>query len=583
MPKSVKVLFFFDGTGGDQDYYRAMETQSWIPLSVPPAPSAADNIFEQRPLSFHAPSQFFAEDTVRVYLSGSTFAKVGGGIPGVGNLGLFPNLAVGVENLLKHFKEKSTKKNDTSPETASIAADDASEASHEPNPACELDLASLKACFGEAVTIVKPASLQEENTVRPACIGLIGFSRGAVSTFMAAKALNSKEVTREIPVDIFADQPVPGNFVNYPGSNGYAGSDLSQCENIRSCHISLGCYHTQKLRSHERLFYKQLVPTLPPSTDCSIEYIPLHQHAVNHFTNATLLKKIAEKNTLSGYFKSTDGLAPKAAFNRAWKERLALCSDGFIPSTLQRQPHYQGTKQNKQPPTVDPDLLAHMKAVLQEEYEARKTAYSDLFKEFEDCNLEEDLFNNQNALLCLYRVLYEAKQLIDGISEKLPTDCKKYQNLSYGSFNDFHKILFRSVPSEKFISHTFFSTLACLKKSLKPSEEADPREIAKAKEGVLAAYKTALTTAANILEKEANLSMDRKAIIRQFANAVVKFVALCLFPISLLVYSLTSTHRNPFNFFSTTRTTRNLHAGIEVLGIGAKSELGTVNKIRSGY
>ncbi|CDZ79242.1 hypothetical protein BN59_03560 [Legionella massiliensis] len=71
-------------------------------------------------------------------------------------------------------------------------------------------------------------------------ITLCGYSRGAVTCFEVAKELN--KIAPTIPVDIVADQPVPGNFYSGPGSNVASISDCSNLNNLRNVSIILGAY-----------------------------------------------------------------------------------------------------------------------------------------------------------------------------------------------------------------------------------------------------------------------------------------------------------------------------------------------------
>ncbi|CDZ77433.1 hypothetical protein BN59_01716 [Legionella massiliensis] len=71
-------------------------------------------------------------------------------------------------------------------------------------------------------------------------ITLCGYSRGAVTCFEVAKELN--KIAPTIPVDIVADQPVPGNFYSGPGSNVASVADCSNLNNLRNVSIILGAY-----------------------------------------------------------------------------------------------------------------------------------------------------------------------------------------------------------------------------------------------------------------------------------------------------------------------------------------------------
>ncbi|KTC84497.1 hypothetical protein [Legionella brunensis] len=71
-------------------------------------------------------------------------------------------------------------------------------------------------------------------------ITLCGYSRGAVTCFEVARVLN--KIAPHIPVDIVADQPVPGNCYQGPGTNAGSIADCSDLTNIRNVSVILGAY-----------------------------------------------------------------------------------------------------------------------------------------------------------------------------------------------------------------------------------------------------------------------------------------------------------------------------------------------------
>lgn len=71
-------------------------------------------------------------------------------------------------------------------------------------------------------------------------ITLCGYSRGAVTCFEVAKQLN--KIAPNIPVDIVADQPVPGNLYQAPGTNASSVADCSDLKNLRNVSVILGSY-----------------------------------------------------------------------------------------------------------------------------------------------------------------------------------------------------------------------------------------------------------------------------------------------------------------------------------------------------
>lgn len=71
-------------------------------------------------------------------------------------------------------------------------------------------------------------------------ITLCGYSRGAVTCFEVARQLN--QIAPNIPVNIVADQPVPGNLYQTAGSNAASVADCSDLTNLKKVSIILGSY-----------------------------------------------------------------------------------------------------------------------------------------------------------------------------------------------------------------------------------------------------------------------------------------------------------------------------------------------------
>lgn len=123
---------------------------------------------------------------------------------------------------------------------------------------------------------------------------LCGFSRGAVTCFEVAKVLN--RIAPEIPVDIVADQPVPGNMYPFPGSNAISIADCSDLKNLKNVTIILGAYtgkihpsHDSDLKTKNTFwnrfikffhygFFSQIVPKLPFNAHRDLIIIPRTSH-----------------------------------------------------------------------------------------------------------------------------------------------------------------------------------------------------------------------------------------------------------------------------------------------------------------
>lgn len=71
-------------------------------------------------------------------------------------------------------------------------------------------------------------------------IVLCGYSRGAVTCFEVAKQL--QQLAPDVPIEIIADQPVPGNMTQLKGTNAASIKDCSKLTNITKATIILGAY-----------------------------------------------------------------------------------------------------------------------------------------------------------------------------------------------------------------------------------------------------------------------------------------------------------------------------------------------------
>ena len=108
----------------------------------------------------------------------------------------------------------------------------------------KLNLTSLLNIYGDAIVNkeelkqienqLKKSTLHGQANILIDSIGMAGISRGAVSCYSSARQLNDLN----IPMDIFADQPVPGNSnlnINTDKSEFFKNCDLTKCNNIRWC------------------------------------------------------------------------------------------------------------------------------------------------------------------------------------------------------------------------------------------------------------------------------------------------------------------------------------------------------------
>ena len=112
---------------------------------------------------------------------------------------------------------------------------------------------------------------------------LKGFSRGAVMAFLLAKKLH--EMGLNVPIEIDADEPVPGNA--WLGGKAKVAADLSECSNVRRVHIRLPAYlrtssGNRFLNAFHRTFFSPLVPKFHVATKVMITVI----NKIDHWTTS---------------------------------------------------------------------------------------------------------------------------------------------------------------------------------------------------------------------------------------------------------------------------------------------------------
>lgn len=118
-------------------------------------------------------------------------------------------------------------------------------------------------------------------------ITLCGYSRGAVTCFEVARELN--KMAPHISVNIVADQPVPGNCYQGPGTNAASIADCSDLKNLKNVSIILGAYtgtrysnaiqeQNPTTSSIHRGFFSQVVPKLPRTAHRDLIIIPRESH-----------------------------------------------------------------------------------------------------------------------------------------------------------------------------------------------------------------------------------------------------------------------------------------------------------------
>jgi len=125
-------------------------------------------------------------------------------------------------------------------------------------------------------------------------ITLCGYSRGGVTCFEVAKELN--KIAPHIPVNVVANQPVPGNSYQGPGTNAARVADLRHVHNIKNATIILGAYTGKHYKNRDqegvgerkllhRGFFSQIVPKLPRATQRDLIVLPRENHHQNLYNS----------------------------------------------------------------------------------------------------------------------------------------------------------------------------------------------------------------------------------------------------------------------------------------------------------
>ncbi|CEK10020.1 hypothetical protein [Legionella hackeliae] len=148
--------------------------------------------------------------------------------PEVCNSGLFPNLKA----FANRFVGKLFKAEDTKVKLAALKSFSPAEHSQE---AVDNKLLESIGVRLDRTTIEGRVAKEEIESIT-----LCGYSRGAVTCFEVARALH--RMAPQIPVDIVADQPVPGNSYQGPLTNAGSIADCSDLTNLRNVSVILGSY-----------------------------------------------------------------------------------------------------------------------------------------------------------------------------------------------------------------------------------------------------------------------------------------------------------------------------------------------------
>ncbi|KTD35323.1 hypothetical protein Lmor_0770 [Legionella moravica] len=157
-----------------------------------------------------------------------------------------------------------------------------------------IDLDKLNALIGDGICRIEGPTHYRNPKITD--IGLQGFSRGAVTTFAAAKKLDDLN----IPMDIIANQPVPGQIAEFvPGSLYSKHHDLTKCKNIRSATTFLASHNLENGVVHNA-FFQQMVAKFPATTRADTFIVP-HQSHLEWFSSSIVDTHISNQFHKAGY------------------------------------------------------------------------------------------------------------------------------------------------------------------------------------------------------------------------------------------------------------------------------------------
>ncbi|MBA2649597.1 MAG: hypothetical protein H0U75_08410 [Legionella sp.] len=149
------------------------------------------------------------------------------------------------------------------------------------NERVSLNLKELKRQFGSSVIIMRNKTPSpSEQVVSVSEISMLGFSRGAVTTFPAARHLDDLN----IPISILAEEPVPGDSrahsINEQSTYAKHLNDLTHCVNVRKVDVVLGTYTNQNSPLGNKMF-RQMGPNFNVNSNAHIYIVPKTKHQEN--------------------------------------------------------------------------------------------------------------------------------------------------------------------------------------------------------------------------------------------------------------------------------------------------------------
>lgn len=283
MPK--KVLFVFAGTG-----------------------------FSAESMHQFIEGEHFKEDIIRVYFNGCQDESIGGNWKVKGYIS--PDLDVVGGKIRQAFSKVEG--------------------------ATHLSLSSLQRQFGASIIIEPKGERSESEEIDD--ITLYGYSRGAVSTFSTARALDDLDS----PMSILAEDPVPGDTraSSKKEDSLYSKNfDLTDCKNIVRAEVLLGTYSKHNY-GWQNKWFRQMAPKFPVTSDSHLYMTSKKSHW--EFNNRA--------TTYCSSFFHNRGLTSSRLIWESLNDRLFV-----IPKVEQQKHHYGIVGRTQYLPSYKSDVLRALK------------------------------------------------------------------------------------------------------------------------------------------------------------------------------------------------------------------------------
>ncbi|MGL6037100.1 MAG: hypothetical protein ACRC0B_07995 [Legionella sp.] len=259
----------------------------------------------------------------------------------------------------------------------------------------QLNLAKLQRQFGESILIEPKEGLESVEVIDD--ITLKGFSRGAVTTFATARALDDLDT----PISILANDPVPGDsrVRSDEADSLYSKNfDLSGYGNIVRGEVLLGSY-SKHHNALENKWFRQMAPKFPPTADSHIYLVNKEHHCEFNRIQTTYNSSFLYHRGLTDHRLAWDPLKDKAF---------------VIPKVEQQKFHYGVVGRTEYLPSFKQSVLNQ----LQSKYDEQRP-----------CPInEESRFKFVQALLVLHKASI-FKEALDILTPTVLQDTNKGKGL----------------------------------------------------------------------------------------------------------------------------------------------------------